>query len=368
MSAAERLARMGLCGLALMGSAVLDQSVASLGAEAVWHGLRAEGDSSTMGRRARTIDVENLSRATAACGSRFLIPGDPEWPAELAALGGVAVAGQSGPPLGLWVRGTHLAETRSGVAIVGARACTSYGEQVAVTLAADLAAEGRPVVSGLAYGIDAAAHRGAIGVRGRTVAVLASGLDEPYPAAHARLAEAVVECGALVSELPPGYRPTRHAFLARNRLIAALADGVVVVEASHRSGAKNTASWGLAMGRPVMAVPGPVTSSLSATPHRLIRDGEAVLITAATDVVSLLAAPGTVPEPSGRGADRPIDALAAGPRELREAVLAREEVTVAELAARTGQTMLTALANVAELLDRGWLAEGADGTVRLPGR
>lgn len=337
MSADERMARMGLCGLAAMGSPAVEKAVADLGAVAVWEGLRAEGEATAMGRRAAVLDVAAMARATAVEGCRFLIPGDTEWPESAESLAGVSVAGQSGPPLGLWVIGEPLDGLTGGVAVVGARACTSYGEQVAVTIAADLAAEGHTVVSGLAYGIDAAAHRGAIGARGRTVAVVASGLDDPYPAANARLADAVRRHGALVSELPPGYRPTRYAFLARNRLIAALSEAVVVAEASHRSGAKNTASWGLAIGRPVMAVPGPVTSSLSATPHRLIRDGEAVLVSSAEEITALLSPVGTRPEPNGRGRDRPIDALPAGPREVREAVRSGEEASFADLAGRTGR-------------------------------
>lgn len=359
---------MGLCALATMGSPPLVKAVEELGAVDVWDGLVHNPDAGPLSRKAAVVDLAELVRATQACGARFITPADDEWPDSLTDLTGAVVSGQTGPPLGLWVRGDPLGELRGGVAVVGARACTSYGEHAAVTIAADLAAAGTAVVSGLAFGIDAAAHRGALGVGGRTCAVVASGLDDPYPTANARLAEACAASGALISELPPGYRPTRYAFLARNRLIAAMADGVVVVEASNRSGAKNTASWGLAIGRPVMAVPGPVTSSLSATPHRLIRDSEAVLVTSAQDVQDLLAPPGSVPEPSGRGADRPIDLLAPHLRELREAVHTREEVTAAQLAARTGQTMLDALANAAELVELGWLALGEAGSFRLPGR
>lgn len=359
---------MGLCGLGAMGSPVVSKAVADLGAETVWQGLLAEGDRTAMGRRAAAQDLGGLQRATSASGCRFIIPGDDEWPPQLDALSGASVGGQGGLPIGLWVLGESLHALTHGVAVVGARACTAYGERVALAMAADLAAERRSVISGLAYGIDAAAHRGALGARGTTLAVLAGGLDEPYPAANARLAESVRRHGALVSETPPGYRPARFAFLARNRLIAALAEGVVVVEASSRSGAKNTASWGLALGRPVMAVPGPVTSSLSATPHRLIRDGEAVLVCSAEDVVALLAPPGDRLEPSGRGKDRPIDLLPPGARAVREAVRSREEVSVADLSARTGQTLVEVMANVSELIDRGWLEEGAEGLVRLPRR
>lgn len=368
MTTTERQARMGLCALAAMGSPPLVQAVGEFGAVEVWRGLVAQPDAGPLSRRAAVVDLGEVARATEACGARFITPSDDEWPGSLQDLEGVAVGGQTGPPLGLWVRGDALTSMPGGVAVVGARACTSYGEQAAVTLAADLAVGGRIVISGLAFGIDAAAHRGTLGVRGRTIAVVASGLDDPYPTANARLAEAASASGAVVSELPPAYRPTRYAFLARNRLIAALAEGVVVVEASNRSGAKNTASWAMALGRHVMAVPGPITSSLSATPNRFIRDGEAVLVSSAQEVEALLAPVGTVPEPSGRGSARPIDHLAPALRELREAVRSREEVTAAELAARTGQTMVDALANAAELVESGWLAEGDGGTFRLPGR
>ena len=368
MSVTERTARMGLCSLQPLGSPPLVRAVEEFGAVDVWRGLLAQPDGGALSRKAALVDTGLVERAAAACGARFLIPSDQEWPARLDDLHRADVAGQTGPPFGLWVRGASLEGLGGGVAVVGARACTSYGEQASITLAADLAAAGIPVISGLAFGVDAAAHRGALGVQGLTAAVVASGLDDPYPSANARLAQAVAGRGALVSELPPGARPTRYAFLARNRLIAALSEAVVVVEASSRSGAKNTASWGLALGRHVMAVPGPITSSLSATPHRLIRDGEAVLVSSAQEILALLAPLGSAPEPSGRGAKRPMDALAPPLREIREAVHTREEVTASELAARTGQTMVEALANAAELVESGWLAEGDEGGFRLPGR
>lgn len=334
----------------------------------VWRGLLARPEAGTLSRKAALVDTVLVERAAAVCQARFVIPSDQEWPARLNDLNRATVAGQTGPPLGLWVRGASLEELAGGVAVVGARACTSYGERAAVTLAADLAAAGTPVISGLAFGVDAAAHRGALGVQGLTAAVVASGVDDPYPRANALLAQTVLGRGALVSELPPGARPTRHAFLARNRLIAALSEAVVVVEASSRSGAKNTASWGLGLGRHVMAVPGPITSSLSATPHRLIRDGDAVLVSSAQEILALLAPLESTAEPSGRGASRPLDSLAQHLREIRESVHTRESVTVADLAARTGQTMVEALANAAELVESGWLAEAEEGGFRLPGR
>jgi DNA processing protein len=266
------------------------------------------------------------------------------------------------------VRGGPLEGLEGAVAIVGARACTSYGEQAALTLSADLAVEGRCVISGLAYGIDAAAHRGALGVGGHTVAVLASGVDDPYPTANRRLAEAVARAGCVISETPPGTRPTKQAFLARNRLIAGLSEAVVVVEAASRSGAKNTASWAGELARPVLAVPGPITSSLSATPHRLVRDGEAVLVTSAAEVADAIAPLDPRREPDGRGRRRPIDGLRPPLREIREALAPRESVTPAELARRTGQSVLDVLANAHALVDGGWLELADDGLFRLPRR
>lgn len=366
MSISERDARMGLCAILPNGQPNVVEALAEFGAAALWEGLLQQPDS-TWGRKATHVDIAALKRSTELCGARFIIPGDDEWPTGLSDLAHSAVGGQTGEPAGLWVRGGALSGFEGGVAIVGARACSTYGEHAATTLAADLAVQGRTVVSGLAYGVDACAHRGALGVRGRTVAVVASGVDDPYPSANAALARRIIGSGAVVSEMPPGERPTRYAFLARNRIIAALADAVVVVEAAARSGAKNTASWGNALGRPVLAVPGPITSSLSATPHKLIRDGEAVLVTGAEDVESVLSPVGTFEEPSGRGAQRPIDQLPLPLLEIREVIGAKEQVSAAQLSARTGQPMIDAMANAAELVETGWLQESG-GLFSLPAR
>lgn len=362
----ERDARMALCALTPLGQQNVAEALAQFGAEELWAGFLTRPET-TWGRKAQGVDVAALRHATERCGARFIIPGDEEWPARLEGLDGALVSGQTGEPVGLWVRGMSLSEVGGGVAIVGARACTTYGEHASVTLAADLAMQDHPIISGLAYGVDAAAHRGALGVRGLTVAVVASGVDDPYPSANSSLARRITDTGAIVSELPPGYRPTRYAFLARNRIIAALADAVVVVEAAARSGAKNTASWANAIGRPVLAVPGPITSSLSSTPHKLIRDGEAILVTGAPDVEAVLSPLGTVAEPSGRGEARPIDQLPLPLLEIREAVGTKERVSPAQLSARTGQSMIDVLSNAAELVESGWLDEDA-GLFGLPGR
>lgn len=172
------------------------------------------------------------------------------------------------------------------MAVVGSRAATSYGTQQATELSRDLAAMGHTVISGLAYGVDQAAHRGALLAGGPTIAVMPGGADRPYPAAHAPLLEAIAERGLVVSEAPPGAAPTRTRFLARNRITAGLAEGTVVVEGAVRSGALNTAHWTATLHRPVMGVPGPVTSAASAGVNQLIRRGSATAVANAQDVIT----------------------------------------------------------------------------------
>lgn len=215
---------------------------------------------------------------------RHITPADEEWPAQL---GGDMCSE-------LWVRGSlvNLSEATAGsVAIVGSRSATSYGADVASSMANSLAGDRndpRAIVSGAAFGIDQAAHRGALAAHGVTIAVLACGVDRVYPSAHRQLLDYIADTGAIVSAYPPGTGPTRTQFLARNRIIAALSAGVVVVEAAVRSGALSTARHALELGRPVMAVPGPVTSATSVGPHSLIRHDKAALVTSADDVRELL--------------------------------------------------------------------------------
>lgn len=228
--------------------------------------------------------------AAAAAGARLVVPEHPEWPAEAFAAFDGAGSEQLAPPLALWVRGPGRLDElcEHAVAVVGARAATSYGAHVAAELGSGLADRGCTVVSGAAIGIDGAAHRGALGVDGATVAVLACGVDRAYPASHELLLERIAASGLVVSEYPPGGVPGRHRFLVRNRLIAGLAAGTVVVEAGLRSGAQRTASDALSLGRPVMAVPGPVTSAMSVGCHRLVRDG-ALLVTRSDEVLEAVA-------------------------------------------------------------------------------
>ncbi len=218
-------------------------------------------------------------------GVRVLVAGDPEFPTQLLDL--------PEPPLALWVRGPldlRAAALRS-VAIVGARACTAYGERATATLAGGLAEDGWAVISGGAFGIDAAAHRSALSVGGQTVAVLACGVDVAYPRAHDALLARIADTGLVVTELPPGSQPLKHRFLARNRLIAALGRGTVVVEAARRSGAMATASRALELGRVVMAVPGPITSMASGGTNRLLHEQSARCVSDSAQVSALLIGP-----------------------------------------------------------------------------
>lgn len=364
----ERTARMALCALGHLGAPKLTRLVEEEGPADVWQALLQRGEESMWARRARAIDPAQIERETARCGARFLIPGDEEWPAGLDDLITAEVGEQTGRPFGLWVRGAPLPDLTGGVAIVGARAATHYGQNVALELAADLAAEGRSVVSGLAYGIDSAAHRGALSVSGHTVAAVAGGVDRPYPVGNLALAGMIMRDGAVISELPPGHQPTRPAFLARNRLIAALTGGLVVVEAALRSGARNSAAWASELGRVLMAVPGPITAATSQTPHLLIRDGQAVLVAEARDVRELLSPLGAVPDSRRRDDATPLDRLPAELRDVREAIRAGEEVGAAVLAARTGLAVTACLSALGELGELGWVEQGDEGGWRLPGR
>lgn len=325
-------------------------------------GVRVE----TQARRGMQRAEADLAAAE-AIGARLVVPEDPQWPHwPFAAFGPAAARGMDWAvaPLALWVRGPAALDelTATAVAVVGARACTGYGEHLARELGFGLAERGVTVVSGAAYGVDGAAHRGALTAQGPTLAVLACGLDYGYPSGHVGLLDRIAGCAAVVSEYPPGTPPARHRFLARNRLIAALAGGTVVVEAGIRSGARNTAAATTQLGRMLMAVPGPVTSAMSRGCHELIRSGAAVLV---DDVAQVLEVVG----PFGGGAPehqpaRPTDGLA--PLELRvhEALQPRTARDIGWLARESGVSPITVRGVLAMLEHRG-LARRCDSGWRL---
>jgi DNA processing protein len=230
---------------------------------------------------------------------------------------------------------------------VGARAATSYGEHVASELAAGLAQSEVTVVSGAAYGIDGAAHRAALASDGRTFAYLAGGCDRSYPTGHSDLLERIAASGAVISEVPCGAAPTKWRFLQRNRLIAAATDATIVVEAGLRSGSLNTAGHAAALGRPLGAVPGPVTSAASAGTHRLLREFDAVCITGAADARELVGLAGEG-EPRGTGGatggsaerTRVLDALSERTSWGTSAIAARAGMARDEVEAVLGTLML----------------------------
>lgn len=301
------------------------------GAGGAGRGPGAARASAALGRwRARLdgLDAERVLDAASVRGIRAVVPGDDEWPCALDELAQTA-------PHCLWVSGagspSDLTAGTATVAMVGSRAATPYGEDTAASLAAALAVRGATIVSGGAYGIDAACHRGALASgEGATIAVLAGGLDALYPRGNARLLEAIRARHVLVSEAPPGTAPTRWRFLARNRLIAALGEVTVVVEAAWRSGALSTARHADDLSRVVAAVPGPVTSAASAGCHRLIRERGAVLVTDAGEILELLRGQDAA-GPSASTVQDELDLLSPVDRRVLDALPPRSTITPAQL-------------------------------------
>ncbi len=351
---ADRLARVALIRISEPGDPLLARQVAALGAEGAWSRVK---DSYPDVDPARELAVAALA------GLRLVCPGDDEWPAGLADLDGPGAPTELTAPLALWVRGPlHLGDTvRCAVGLVGSRAATSYGLHVAGELGFQLAEQQWAVVSGAAYGIDAAAHRGALVAEGPTIAVLACGADVAYPRSHDALLARIGVEGLIVSEAPPGGLPLRRRFLVRNRLIAALSAGTVVVEAGVRSGALSTARHARRLGRPVLAVPGPVTSGLSAGCHLILRQWpEAILATNADEVIEAVG-------PMGALAQLPI--VGAGPRDgldaimsrVLEAVPSRRPRPVEWIASRAGETEFVTERMMQPLLAYGLIESTPDG-------
>jgi DNA processing protein len=309
-------------------------------------------------RAGEDVSLADLQHAD-RCGGRLVCPEDVEWPAAplhcltLAVSEAPAEGPQADrtqvlvPPVALWVRGEARLDAlvdRS-VALVGSRASTAYGEHVAGELAHGLGERGWTTVSGGAYGIDAAAHRGALAAGAPTVVVLACGVDRVYPAAHSALFARVLDDGLLVSEWPPGCAPLRHRFLVRNRLIAGLTRGTVVVEAAARSGAQATARRAGKLGKAVMAVPGPVTSAMSVGCHELLREAEdgVSLVATAAHVLDRVGSFGS--DLAGRPATpvTPRDGLSDVARRVLDACPVRSGVPPERLAMIAGCDVLDVL-------------------------
>ncbi|WP_260867356.1 DNA-processing protein DprA [Streptomyces sp. SAJ15] len=357
------MARAALTRLVEPGDATVGRWLRELGPVELWRALIGEaapplgaGPQRLAGCALRAADLDPAAdlAAIARLGGAFVCPGDLDWPRQLDDLGDAR-------PVGLWVRGRaslRLWALRS-VAVVGARACTDYGARVATTLGAGLAERGFVVTSGAAHGVDGAAHRGALAAGGTTVAVLASGVDVPYPRGHAELIARIAEQGLILAELPPGAHPTRGRFVLRNRVIAALTRGTVVVEACYRSGSLVTARRARDLGRVVMGVPGPVTSALSAGVHELLR-GEAVLVTDVADVTELVGQVGEEPPPERRGPVVARDALDPVTARVLEALSARGGNEVEEVARGSGTGRDEALRRLQELLALGFVNRQGD--------
>ena len=387
---ADRLARAALAYLAEPGDAALGALLGICEPAEVLAAIKADmlpgigpgcGDTAAsrvalqraLGRwRVRLPGLPDDEAIASACrdGIRLICPGDAEWPGALDQLGQTR-------PYALWLRGNanlRFACSRS-VSIVGARAATGYGGHVAGEIAAELGERGWAILSGGAYGIDAAAHRGALAAEAVTIAVLACGVDYPYPAGHADLFDAIAAQGAVVSEWPPGRRPARMRFLVRNRVIAALGCGTVIVEAGERSGALNTARHAAELGKPLMAVPGPVTSAQSAGCHRIIREWGASCVTSACDIIELLSpltvadalAPGGPPQAPPPAPPTPPDTPARDDLDddsarVLDALPARGGAGTATIAVDAGvdlDTVLRCLGRLAgfgfiERCERGW--------------
>ncbi|KRE38472.1 hypothetical protein ASG73_05950 [Janibacter sp. Soil728] len=333
--------------------------VMRIGHVEAWHRLVDDDLPRCSSARAHVaaVDVEaELDRVTRR-GARVVIPGDADWPSSL-----------SHPdiePHLLHVRGQGCLGDLAAraVAVVGSRASTGYGEAIARELGAGLAHRSWSVVSGAAYGIDAAAHQGALAVDGSAIAVLPCGPDRAYPEGNRRLIDAVAERGVVVTELATGTVAMRHRFLARNRIIAALGAATIVVEAGLRSGSLNTAGWAESLGRPVGAVPGPVTQMSSAGCHEWIQKGRASLVTDAADVLALAARVGdALDQPVEQlGPARELDAMTTAQRRIHDLLSARSGRSPGAVAHELVLPVEEVLAELSVMSLEGWAGQDDEG-------
>jgi len=337
----------------------LEVALHEIGYTTAWHRL-VDGDlprAESARAHVPAVDVDaELSRVTRS-RARVVVPGDADWPTAL-----------DHPlirPHLIHVRGQGcLADlTQRAVAVVGSRAGTCYGEAVARELGSGIARSGWTVVSGAAFGIDAAAHQGGLVVDGPGVAVLPCGPDRTYPVSNQRLVDAVAESGAVVTELATGTVARRHRFLARNRLIAALSRCCIVVEAGLRSGSLNTAGWAEALHLPVGAVPGPVTQMSSAGCNEWIQKTRAGLVADTGDVLALAGSVGDAPDEVAEllGPARPLDALTAAQRGVHDLLSLRQESAVGDLATELVLPVEEVIAILSVLQIEGWVAQGESG-------
>lgn len=310
--------------------------------------------------RAERLDVERDLEIADRVGARVVCPGDEDWPSGVDDL--------DAPPICLWVRGPAdlTALARRSVAVVGARSCTSYGDLVAADFGAGIADRGFTVVSGAAFGIDAAAHRGALAVDGVTLAVLAGGVDRAYPVAHDGLLRRIADTGAVISEVAPGSAPTRPRFLLRNRLIATMTTGTIVVEAGLRSGSLNTARTAAEHNRPVGVVPGPVTSMVSAGCHQARRDGIAEIVTDVAEVIELVGVIGDDAAPRRSAPEQVVDGLDPADALVLASVPVRKAASVEKIAVAAGLVPTAVVGSLARLELLALVVREGDGWRKRP--
>jgi DNA processing protein len=280
----ERAQRLALFSAIEGGTVFWTREINERGAQSVYERLKNKGYDSikhaSVIEKVAAFESVTLIQSIEKNGGTFIIPGDPQWPLRVDEL--------EAPPIGLIVKGNVEILANPSLAIVGTRNPTAYGTRIAGDFAAGFVDREWDIVSGGAYGIDSAAHRGALVAEGRTIAVIASGIDLQYPAGNTRLFEEICENGAIVSEVMPGVPAMPHRFLTRNRLIAALSQATLVVEAAFRSGSLRTARDAAELMRPVMAIPGPINSPSSEGCHRLIGERAAELVTSVADAIELI--------------------------------------------------------------------------------
>lgn len=363
----DRLARVTLsCGVE-PGDGTTSSLVRQMGAvRALEQSLVSTSDTGVAERLAERLaqaDPERLLEQAARCGIRFVVPGDPEWPTGLDHLDeAITLQGFGGTPPGIWVKGPMpLTELATSVAVVGSRAASVYGAEMTRTICQHLALAHVPVVSGGALGIDFEAHDSTLLADGVSAAVLACGVDRVYPAQNRRLLHHLAAEFAVVSEQPPGSAPTRPRFLARNRLIAAMTTGTVLVEAALRSGALNTAGWAESMSRQVMCVPGPVTSYTSQGVNNFIRDGRGTVVTRGAEVLELIGAAGEHLVEPLRGEQRRRDELTPVERQVVEWVPVSEPARVDSISRLSGLHIRTTEGALRRLQSKGFVHLGDQG-------
>lgn len=268
------------------GNSFWSEEIRSLGVEEVYSRIIARAYDQIkfahLMEKISTFRPEDELQKISAAGAQLLTPEDPDWPSGANDL--------QAPPIALYVKGRREALAQPSIAIVGTRNPTPYGVRIAGDFAAGFVDRDYSIISGGAYGIDSAAHRGALVAEGCTIAVIASGIDTPYPSGNSRLFEEISESGAIISEVAIGTPALPHRFLTRNRIIAALSQSTLVVEAAFRSGSLRTARDAAQLLRPVMAIPGPINSPSSEGCHRLIGERAAEIVTSISDAYELISA------------------------------------------------------------------------------